>query len=155
MRQKGLVIIVLLTVFFSCKKENGLCFLRVIPPADTTIKNLQIFDASGSIPVDGKFYQANEYVEIKYDLFHVVKYQIKDWTSELLYDEFDYTDLHIHEYMGEFEQREEDVYYTLTIKNLCVKDDEAILNSWTGYYFYVYDYFDRSHWTTRLNPDGL
>lgn len=152
---KGIVLVLMLMAVFSCKKEGGLYFLRVIPPADTSIKNLQVFDADGAVTVDGKFYQVNENLEIKYSVYHVISSQIKDWTDELIYPEFSYTNLNINEYLGEFEKREEDVYYTLTVGYECVKDEDPIRNAYTGYYFYSYDYYDRSVWTTSLTEEGL
>ena len=131
----------------SCKKENGNFYLRVIPPADTCIANVQIFDANGPVTADGEYYPVSERLEVSYDLINVLLRRIKDWSDTMIYEEFSYTDLSFHEYLGEFEKDEKDKYYTLEIQYYGKADDEPLYNQWGHYYYYYYDYYD----TTKLS----
>ena len=150
------IVFVLITLFFitvSCKKENGLFFLRVMPPTDTIISGLEVFDASGAVVVDGKYYPVSQRLEISYVLYDVVRYQIKDWNSTMIYNEFTYDDENIHEYLGEFEKDESDKYYTLIIDFNKERRDEPIYNQWADYYFYSFSYNDKSVVTFSYNKE--
>jgi hypothetical protein len=139
--------------FVSCKKENGLFYLRVIPPADTSITALEVFDALGKVPADGEYYPVTEWLEIKYILKDVLQNKIKDWDPTMYYDECDYYDELKHEFFGEFEKDEKDKYYTLRISYYAERSDEAIYNSWGKYYFWYYNYYDQSCLTFSYNKE--
>lgn len=130
----------------SCKKENGNFYLRVIPPTDSAISNVKVYDANGLVAPDGEYYQVSQRLELSYDINNVLLRQIKDWNDTMIYNEFTYTDLSFHEYLGEFEKDEKDKYYTLEIDYNGVADDELHYNQWGQYYYYYYDYYD----TTKL-----
>lgn len=142
-----------LLAFVSCKKEEGLFFLRVIPPTDTLITGLEVFHAGGPVPVDGQYHPVSEWAEIKYTLSNVLQSQILDWDETMYFDEFVYYDENKHEYLGEFERSEKNTYYTLQIRYIVDKRDEPYYNQWVGYYYQFWDYLDNSQLTRQTSPD--
>jgi len=144
---------VIVFLCFSCKKnEDGFFFLRIIPPSDTLIQNLEVFDANGPVAVDGQYHLVSEWAEIKYILNEVLQSQILDWNSTMYFDEYSYYDENFHEFMGEFEKSDEDKYYTLTINYILEISDEPYYNQWVGYYYIFYRYYDRSSLTKSETP---
>lgn len=150
-------LIVVLTLVFilsvSCKKEEGLFFLRVIPPADTLISGLEVFHAGGPVPVDGKYYPVSEWAEVKYTLSNMLQSQILDWNETMYFDEFTYYDENKHEYLGEFERSTFDKYFTLQVGYIVDKRDEPYYNQWFGYYYQFWDYLDNSQLTWTKSPE--
>jgi|GEM_PF-2774007 len=146
-------IITIMILQTSCKKENGIFYLRINAPADTSIKDLEVFDATGPVAVDGEFHQVTQYLEIKYKVSHAISSQIKDWDNTSPYDEFSYSDLTFHEYLGEFEKDEKDKYYSLEVNYRSWRDEDPIYNQWAEYYFYDYDYQDSSRLTISYIPE--
>jgi len=140
-------------IITSCKKEEGRFFLRIIPPADSTISSLTVSDAQKTIQADSNYYPVEKYLKINYELHQAIKYEIKDWTSSIPYNQYTYEDVTIKEYLGEFEKREKDKYYTLII-SYRIDKGEPILNTYANpsYYFYAYDYYDESKLTWTENP---
>jgi hypothetical protein len=153
-----ILFIFLLIILFSCKKENGTFFLRIIPPTDTTIISLQVTDADGNFPIDGNFHEVNNRIELSYELKNLIKYETIDWTPQMIYDHYTYSDFPINKYVGELENVKQDRYYTLNISYTYSKSDpiyvEPIHTQWGAvygdYYFYSYDYFDNSSLTFSL-----
>jgi hypothetical protein len=147
--------LICLTIFFACKKENGRFFLRVIIPTDTTIKQLAVSDANKSIPVDCSYYPVDKHLEISYVLSHVKTHQIINWTASMPWHEFDYEDVSIHEYLGEFEKDTKDKYYTLVV-GYAFNQSEPIYNKWAtpAYYFYSFDYFNQCNLTWSYQPES-
>ncbi len=142
-----------LLVFFSCKKENGRFFVRIIIPSDTTIKDLSVNDAIRSIPVDCTYYPAENNLEISYTLSHVMTSQIINWTSSMPWQEYDYQNVSIHEYLGELEKDSKDKYYTLTV-GYTIRQSDAIHNGWVtpAYDFYGFDYINHCNLTYTYYP---
>lgn len=153
------LLIFILFFSFSCKKENGNVFLRVIVPIDTLFTDIKILDAKENIPVDGNYYKANEHLEIKYTIKDVLVHEIKDWTSEMIQNQYDTASVYINEYLGEFERFNEDSYLTLTLSYTITKSDpiyvKPIITKWGdfgNYYFYSYDYYNNSTLTQSKQP---
>ncbi len=140
-------------LFISCKKEEGRFFLRIIPATDSSITSLVVSDAQKNIQADSNFYPVEKHLKISYTLHQAVKYEIKDWTSSIPYNQYTYEDVSISEYLGEFEKGEKDKYYTLVISYRSDKGD-PILNTYAtpNYYFYAYDYYDESKLTWTEKP---
>lgn len=150
--------IFMLIIFFGCRKENGIAYLRIIPPADTTITSLNIKDANGDFLIDGNYHKVKDRIEISYKLNHLLKYETIDWTPQMIYDHYTYSDFPINKYLGELEKVKQNRYYTLAISFTNSKSDpiyvEPIHTQWGAvygdYYFYSYDYFDNSSLTFSL-----
>ncbi len=130
-------------ITYSCKKENGHTFLRIIPVIDTSITSLNVSDANGSLIIDGNYHEVNSRLELSYVLNNMVEYEEIGWTQEAVYDHYTYSDFAISKYFGEFEKLEDDRYYTLNISYISEKSD-PIYNNFTGYYFYSLQYYDKS-----------
>lgn len=146
---------VVFACFFSlsCEKETGNFFLRINPPSDTLISNLEVFDSFGPVLTDGEFHQVHEWLEISYVINDVLDYKIEDWDSTMILDEYYYQDVPIHEYLGEFEKGESDKYYSLEIKYISDFSDEPAYNQWLGYYFYYYYYYNYSELTYKSTSE--
>lgn len=129
---------------YSCQKQQGRVFLRVSPPIDTLITDLEVFADHVPVIIDSHYHQVSKNLEIRYTLPNVVKYQVKDWNPGMWESEYTYTTIQIHEYLGEFEKSEQDIYYTLQIAYKTEKS-RPLLNSYTKHYFYAFDYYEDSH----------
>ncbi|MFH2096375.1 MAG: hypothetical protein ABIJ16_11765 [Bacteroidota bacterium] len=143
---------ILLILFCSCEKQDGKFYLRIIPPADTTLTDLVVLDANGEVPVDSQFHPVEKHAEIIYKLTHKLSTEIIDWTPAMPWDQKRYADFSFHEYMGEFKTGSRDLYYTITIVYSRKGGDEANYNQYGEYYYYYYSYSDQSTMTCSENP---
>lgn len=153
------LLILMLFLSISCKKENDNIFLRVIVPADTLITDINIKDAKGNILVDGSYYKTSEHLEISYTIKDVLVHEIKDWTPDMFQTQYDTSSIYINEYLGEFEKFNEDKYYTLTLSYTVSKSDpiyvKPYITQWGdfgNYYFYSYDYTNSSSLIISKQP---
>jgi hypothetical protein len=136
-----LLLILILVIFCSCKKEkNGKFFLKVVPPTDTTIIKLKINDVVGLVPIDNSFHLVETRLELTYDLKNV-----------FIYNHFAgsvFNNVTVTRYFGEFEKSTEDKYYTLIIKY----KHETYINYDTQGQDYVW--LDISEISPPLKPDN-
>lgn len=135
-----LLLILILVIFCSCKKEkNGKFFLKVVPPTDTTIIKLKINDAVGLVPIDNSFHLVETRLELTYDLKQVF--------VNMHFSDSIFSNVSVTRYFGEFEKVTKDQFYTLTIKYT----RKSNLNLFEGP---AYVWIDISEISPPLKPDN-
>lgn len=126
----------------ACHKERGTVYLRVydsigIPSSKTVLTK------GKEIPVDGTYYEANDWVGANIVLYDVVFDSITNWDPSMWLLQKTIINENMDSYYGEFERRETDSWYTLVLKYRLEKSD--VEEHWyPGLYHIIYSYIDDS-----------